>query len=204
MAAESHDRWRHLFFFFSVDQFIPRWPTKIFMLIGCRVLRKQLWCYNEGTCDIIKRITLIPHGEYLTCAKFQFFPWSGFGDTEVQNFSFFPTSATPSDQWRLQRKQRKLARANVRTDGRTTRRHDASGDFVNGGIKTIPCVRRGRVQARHTPAAPTQTPGSALEWSMTDECSLQLQTLPFSSYMSYWTQHQLLGRWSISVRKQRC
>ena len=29
--------------------------------------------------------------EYLPCAKFQFFPWCGFSDTEVQSFSILPT-----------------------------------------------------------------------------------------------------------------
>ena len=27
----------------------------------------------------------------MPCAKFQFFPWCGFRDTEAQNFSIFPT-----------------------------------------------------------------------------------------------------------------
>jgi len=35
--------------------------------------------------------TLIPHDEYLLCAKFNFFPWCGFRDAEVQSFSFLPT-----------------------------------------------------------------------------------------------------------------
>ena len=38
-----------------------------------------------------KKKSLVPHGEYLTCAKFTFFPWSAFGETEVQSFSIFPT-----------------------------------------------------------------------------------------------------------------
>ena len=72
-----------------VYHFILRWHSKMFILIGCSVLHMQLWCHSEGTCDVIK-ITLIPHEEYLLCAKFQIFPWCGFRDTEVQSFSVFP------------------------------------------------------------------------------------------------------------------
>ena len=86
MAIESHDRWHHNFF--SVDHFIPKWPSKIFRLIGCGVLHMQLWRHNEGTYDVIK--ILIPHEEYLLRAKFQFSPWCGFRDTEVQGFSVVP------------------------------------------------------------------------------------------------------------------
>ena len=41
--------------FFSVDHYIPRCPSKIFMLIGCGVLHMQLWHHNEGTYDVIKK-----------------------------------------------------------------------------------------------------------------------------------------------------
>ena len=71
---------------FSVDHFIPRWPSKIVTLIGCGVIHMKLWRHNEGTYDVIK-IKLILHEEYLLCAKFQFFPWCGFIDTEIQSFS---------------------------------------------------------------------------------------------------------------------
>ena len=40
---------------FSVDQFIPWWPSKIFILIACRVLCIQMWCLSKGTDDIIKK-----------------------------------------------------------------------------------------------------------------------------------------------------
>ena len=48
----------------------------------------QLWRHIEGTYGIIK-IILIPHEEYLICAKFQLFV-GAFRDTEVQSFSIFP------------------------------------------------------------------------------------------------------------------
>ena len=76
------------FFLFSVDHFIPRWPSKIFMLIRCSVLHVQLWGHNEGTHDVLK-ITLIPHEEYLPFARFQSFPCCGFRDTEDESFSIF-------------------------------------------------------------------------------------------------------------------
>ena len=71
MAAESHDRWRH-HFFFSVDHFIPKWPSKCFKLIGCGILHMQLWCHNEGTYDIIQNHT---HSSWSTCymPSFNFF-----------------------------------------------------------------------------------------------------------------------------------
>jgi len=68
-----------------VDHFIQRWPSKFFILIGCSILHMQLWCHNKGTYDVI----LIPH-EYLRGVKFQFCPWCGFIDAEVQSFSIFP------------------------------------------------------------------------------------------------------------------
>ena len=74
---------------FSVDHFIPRWPSKSFILIGSGVLHMQLWHHNEGTYDIKKPKPLIRHEEYLLCAKFQFFPWCSFRDTEVKIFLFF-------------------------------------------------------------------------------------------------------------------
>jgi len=73
----------------SVKHFMPRWPSKIFILSRCSVLHLQFWRHNEGTYDVIKNH--IPHEEYLPCAKFQFFLWCGFRDTEVQRFSIFPT-----------------------------------------------------------------------------------------------------------------
>ena len=53
------------------------------ILIRCSILHLQLWRH--------KKITLIPHEEDLLCAKFQFFPWCGFRDTDVQSFTVFPT-----------------------------------------------------------------------------------------------------------------
>ena len=41
-----------------------------------------------------KKITHIPH-EYLPCAKFQFFPWSGFEIRRSNFFSVFPNMAVP-------------------------------------------------------------------------------------------------------------
>ena len=38
-----------------------------------------------------KKRTLVSHEDYLTGVKFQFFPWSGFRDAEVESLSFFPT-----------------------------------------------------------------------------------------------------------------
>ena len=77
--------------FFFVDHFIQRWPSNIFILIRRSILHMQLWRHNKGTYDIIKKITLIPHAEYLPCAKFKFFPSCGFRDTKVQSFPFFLT-----------------------------------------------------------------------------------------------------------------
>ena len=91
---QSHDS-APIFFFIIIflDHFIHRWPSKMFILIRCIILQMQLWRHNEGTYDVIK-ITLIPHEEYLLFAKFQFFPWFGFRDTEVQFFFLFPTWLT--------------------------------------------------------------------------------------------------------------
>ena len=86
MAAESRDQWRHQK---NCGPFYPEMPVKIFILIGCSVLHMQSRCHNEGNYDVIK-ITLIPHEEYLLCAKFQFFPFCGFRETEGQSFSVFP------------------------------------------------------------------------------------------------------------------
>ena len=41
--------------FFSVDHFIPRWSSKIFILLRCSVLHMQLWHHHEGTDDLIKK-----------------------------------------------------------------------------------------------------------------------------------------------------
>ena len=76
--------------FFCINQFIPRWPSKIFILIGYSVLHMQLWCHTEGTDDIIK--SLIPHVEYLTRATFQFFFNGAVSEIQRSNAShFFPT-----------------------------------------------------------------------------------------------------------------
>ena len=45
-----------------VDHFIPRWPSKFFILISCGVLHMQLWRHNEGTYDVIKKVTHSPWG----------------------------------------------------------------------------------------------------------------------------------------------
>ena len=39
----------------------------------------------------LKKIALIPHVAYLTCAKFLFFPWCGFGDYKGPMFLLFST-----------------------------------------------------------------------------------------------------------------
>ena len=71
--------------FFFVAHFIPIWPSKIFILIGCGILHMQLWCHNEGPDDVIKK-PLIPHEEYLPCAKFQFFLGAV---SEIQRYSVY-------------------------------------------------------------------------------------------------------------------
>ena len=53
MAAESHDRSHHQCSF-SMNHFIPRWPSKCFILIRCSILHMQLWHHNEGTYVVIK------------------------------------------------------------------------------------------------------------------------------------------------------
>ena len=65
--------------------------SKNFILIRWSVLHMQIWRHNEGTYDVIKKINLISHEEYLLCAKFQFFPWCSVRDIEVQSFYIFPT-----------------------------------------------------------------------------------------------------------------
>ena len=65
--------------FFSVDQFIPKWPSNFFIQISCSVLHMQLRRHNEGSYGVIKKkSTLIPHEKYLPCVQFEFFPWCGF------------------------------------------------------------------------------------------------------------------------------
>ena len=100
MAAESRDQWCHKKI--SVDHFIPRWPSKIFILIRRSVLHVQLWHYNEGTYDVIKnKITLILHEEYLPCAKFQFISLVRFQRHRGPNFFRFSNmAATTRDLWR--------------------------------------------------------------------------------------------------------
>ena len=83
---------------FSVDNFIPRGPSKIFILIRRSILHMQLWCHNEGTYDVIKK-SHIPHEEYLPCAKFQYFPWCGFRVRGSEFFSFSNMVAIPRDLW---------------------------------------------------------------------------------------------------------
>ena len=95
MAAKRRDRWRHWYFFPHI-QFSLRWTSKFFILIGKSVHCMQLWHLNEATY-YIKRITLVCHGEYLTCAKFQFFPGSNFRDRGPKFFRFFNMAATPHD-----------------------------------------------------------------------------------------------------------
>jgi len=93
-------------------------------------------------------------------AKFQFFPCCGLSDTEVQSFFRFSNmAATLRDQWhhnywknsawvvasmvkilcqsgkRLQRKQK--IRVEIRSDRRTTWKHNATGDFISGGINIL-------------------------------------------------------------------
>jgi len=52
-----------------VEHFIPRWPSKMCILIRCSVLHMHLWRHNEGKdlwCH--KNTTLIPQEECLLCA----------------------------------------------------------------------------------------------------------------------------------------
>ena len=71
MAAESRDQWRHQQMI--VNHFNPRWPSIIFLLIGCSVPHMQLWCHNEGTYDVTK----IPHSFSMrsTCYVTLVHPW---------------------------------------------------------------------------------------------------------------------------------
>ena len=75
---------------------------QIFIPIRCSVLHMQLWCHTEGTKDVMKKkITLIPHEEYLPCAKFQFFSFVRFQRYRGPKFfSFSNMAATPCDLWR--------------------------------------------------------------------------------------------------------
>ena len=96
MAAESCDQWRHDFFF-SVDHFIPRWPSKIFILIGCRVLHMQLWHHNEGTYDVIKKnLSHSPWGVLAICHLYT----HGLGNTCVK-FPLDLTSRSGEDFYRF-------------------------------------------------------------------------------------------------------
>ena len=74
-------------FFFSVDHFIPGWPS-IFILIRCRVLHMQLWHHNEGTYDVIKKSHLFPIRSTCCVPSFYFF-LGAVSDIEVQSFSVF-------------------------------------------------------------------------------------------------------------------
>ena len=47
----------------------------------------------------LKKVKLISHREYLTGAKFQFLPWSGFGDRGPKFFLFSNKAATLCDLW---------------------------------------------------------------------------------------------------------
>ena len=82
-----------------VDHFIPRWPSKFFILIRYNVLHMQLWHHSKGTYDIIKK-SLISHEEYLLCAKFQFLSLVRFQRYRCPKFfSFSNMAATPRDLW---------------------------------------------------------------------------------------------------------
>ena len=99
MAAESQDRWRHELFF-SVDHFIPRWPSKIFILIRCSILRMQLWCHNKGTYDVIKKnhtyspwVLAVCQVSIFSLVQFQRYRGPKF-------FHFSNMAATPRELWR--------------------------------------------------------------------------------------------------------
>ena len=76
--------------FFSVDQFIPRWPSKFFILIGCSVVCMQLWRHNRGTNDIIKKKTsrLFPMRRTCPVPSFNFF---FVAVPKIQRSKVFPT-----------------------------------------------------------------------------------------------------------------
>ena len=88
MATESRNRWRHQFFF-SVNQFIPWWPSKMFRLIRCSILHMQLWRHNKGIYDI-KTSHQFPMRSTYYLPSFNCF-LGAVSDSEVQSFSVFPT-----------------------------------------------------------------------------------------------------------------
>ena len=90
MAAESSDRWRNQFFFFlwtilSLDdpQKFSYWSDVAFYTCNYDVITKAPLTSSK--------ITLIPHEEYLPCAKFKIFPWCGFRDRCPNYFPVFQT-----------------------------------------------------------------------------------------------------------------
>ena len=77
--------------FFPVDHFIPRLPSKIFILIRCSVLHIQLWRHNEGTYDIIiTKHTYSSWGELAMC-QVSIFSFVRFQRCRGPKFSIFPT-----------------------------------------------------------------------------------------------------------------
>ena len=85
--------------FFSVDHFIPKWHSKNFILIRCGVLHKQLWHHNEGTYDIIKKITYSPWGVLAMCqvSNFSLVRFQRYRGPKF--FRFSNMAATPHDIW---------------------------------------------------------------------------------------------------------
>ena len=97
MAAEPRDRCSHQFF--CQLQMSPRWPSKIFILIGQSIWHVQLWYCNEATYIIIKKIT-VSFRLYFTRAKFQFFSMKRCQRYKGPKFLLFSKrAATPGDLW---------------------------------------------------------------------------------------------------------
>ena len=65
------------------SQKFPYWSDVAFYICNYDII-------TRAPMMSLKKKSLIPHEEYLLCAKFQFFPWCGFRDTEVQSLSIFP------------------------------------------------------------------------------------------------------------------
>ena len=75
---------------FSVDHFIPRWPSKNFILIRCSVLHMQLSRHNEGIYDIIKSRSYSPLPGLAMC-QIVIFSLVRFQRYRGPKFSVFPT-----------------------------------------------------------------------------------------------------------------
>ena len=85
--------------FFLMDHFIPRWPSKIFILIGCGLPHMQLWRHNEGTYDAIKNETYSPWRVLAMCqvSIFSLVGFQRYRGPKVLRFSNM--AAIPHDLW---------------------------------------------------------------------------------------------------------